>query len=151
MKASDLTKAHLASKFNPLNDSYSYIYISGRVTGVQYHNKFYFDEVENSIEESLKKSALHLNYVIINPLCLPTHHDQKWSSYMRVCLHALLKSEKIVVLSDFKNSRGALTEVLVAKIIGLPITCANTGKQLKPSYLNIILRLVLKLALAKRN
>lgn len=83
------------------------IYISGKITGIEAEAKMLFNEVEKHI-------TLY-NHLPINPLNLNhSQHNKSWYSYMRVCLAAMMDADAIVMLSNWKESRGACFENEIA-------------------------------------
>lgn len=102
------------------------IYISGKITGAPNQNKHKFA----AAEDHLKKFA----NVVLNPHTLPANHNRTWVSYMKVCITALCRADKVVVLDDWKNSRGAIREVLIAKWLNIPVVAIEDMKEVKISF-----------------
>jgi hypothetical protein len=120
------------------------VYVSGKITGVKDLNKPKFNAAAVLLKRYLT-DGLYRHVVVINPHCLPDNHDKSWGAYMRECLVALCKCERTYVLDDWKKSKGALTEVLVSKIIGVELYEVETMGRLKCSYGEIMARLLVKL------
>lgn len=93
------------------------VYVSGKISGVPGLNAAKFNAISNRL-----RFILGPNDEVINPHELPAFHDGSWASYMRVCLRALTRASSVVVLNDWKDSRGAIIEVLIASMLGMPIT-----------------------------
>jgi len=119
------------------------IYLSGKITGLKDLNKPKFAAAEKLIMDSLQFKDFFVH--VFNPHDLPDDHDKQWSSYMRECIKALSVSNKVYVLDDWNKSKGALTEVLIAKILGMPIYEVETLDVLKVSYLYLFTNLIFKL------
>lgn len=102
------------------------IYISGKITGAPNLNIHKF----SAAEEFLKQFA----YVVLNPHTLRHWHDKKWWSYMRVCLREMCSATQVVVLDDWKYSRGAKIEVLVARWLNIPVLEIETMSELKIGF-----------------
>jgi hypothetical protein len=108
---------------NPTFMKANTIYISGKITGAPNQNKHKF----SAAEEHLKKFA----NVVLNPHTLPANHDKSWCSYMKVCIISLCRADQVVVLDDWKNSRGAIREVLIAKWLNIPVVDIETLSEVK--------------------
>ena len=119
------------------------IYLSGKITGLSDLNKPKFEAAEKLIIDSLQFKDFFVH--VFNPHELPDDHDKRWSSYMRECIKALSVSNKVYVLDDWNKSKGALTEVLIAKILGMPIYAVETMEVLSVSYLYLFFKLLVKL------
>ena len=115
---------------------YDRIYISGKITGVPDLNKPKFQAAEEFVFR-------HQGFVhdIVNPHKLPDDHDKTWSSYMKECIKALCTCQHVVVLDDWEGSRGAITEVLIAKILQIPVWHIETMAPLKISVRRLLCKL----------
>lgn len=120
------------------------VYVSGKITGLKDLNKPKFAAASVLLKKHLT-DELYRRVVVVNPHCLPNNHDKSWGAYMRVCLKALCDCERTYVLDDWKRSKGALTEVLMSKIIGVELYEIETMKTLRCSYVEIVHRLLVKL------
>lgn len=89
------------------------IYIAGKVTGLPWQ------EVEDKFLEAAKIIQQH-GAIPEEPIyyCLASW---SWQKCMRTCLKVLLSCDKILLLPDWKQSRGARIEFLVALATGIPI------------------------------
>ena len=112
------------------------IYISGKITGAPNQNKHKFA----AAEEHLQKFA----NVILNPHTLPANHDKTWTSYMKVCIMSLCRADKVVVLDDWKNSKGAIREVMIAKWLNIPVISIEDMCEVKISLV-VKIKLLLNL------
>lgn len=91
------------------------IYISGKITGTDdYEAKF--AEAEKKLEEQ--------GYLVINPVehgkWLQDIFSPKvptWRDYMKADLQALMTTDCIYMLKDYKESKGARLEHFLAKIL----------------------------------
>lgn len=82
-------------------------YISGKVTGIPPAAAFtFFNEAENL----LKSMGLEC----VNPLNL-INNDENWYDAMKICIRELLDCNAILMLHNYSDSKGALTELVVAK------------------------------------
>lgn len=129
------------------------VYLSGKISGLPDLNKPKFVAAADLIKWSAQVDHSLLNqdagtfvHVII-PHELPDHHhDKSWASYMRECVKAMTQCEVMYVLDDWKDSKGALCEVFIAKIFGIPIYEVETLDKLRIGYLKLFVKLLLKLA-----
>jgi len=65
--------------------------------------------------------ALHPKAEIVNPAELAREHpDLTWEEYMLHCLAELLDSDCHALLPSWNDSRGAVIEVLVSQVAGIP-------------------------------
>ncbi|WP_317899453.1 DUF4406 domain-containing protein [Aurantibacillus circumpalustris] len=119
------------------------VYLSGKITGLKDLNKPKFRAAERLILDRLQYRDFFVH--VFNPHDLPDDHDKQWHSYMRECIKALVCSNKIYVLDDWTKSKGALTEVLIAKILGMPMYSVDTMEVLQVSYSYLFTKLLFKL------
>ncbi len=92
------------------------VYISGRITGL----------TDEEVSKNFNKAEAFLNetehYYPVNPLKLEHRwHDQSWSSFMKVDIQALCKCNAIYMLNNYKESKGALIELQLARDLGMKI------------------------------
>ncbi len=81
------------------------IYISGKITGLQYSD--YAAKFAHAAEIIRAQG-----FTPLNPVELTRHlpEGSKWEDYMAVCLPALLKCDRIYLLPDWRDSRGGQAE-----------------------------------------
>lgn len=93
------------------------IYISGKITGLNYNDAAEkFDQAERNIERMDK------TYIAINPMKISPYSEKKeWSDYMLDCVTALFNCDAIYMLSDWGQSRGARIEYAIAKELDIKI------------------------------
>lgn len=95
------------------------VYISGAITGLpKAKYEKHFEEAENFLEEK--------GFIAINPLKINHHEDTRewtWEDYMKADIAVLLKCKYIYLLPNWKKSKGAKFERLIAKT--LDILCLN--------------------------
>ncbi len=87
------------------------VYICGKVTG----------EIteEVTLKFSFAETLLTFNnYDPVNPITLVTE-DTKWVDAMKLCLKAMLDCTHIYLIDDWRQSRGARIEYLLAKQLKL--------------------------------
>lgn len=90
------------------------IYISGPMTGIEDSNYPAF----NAAESKLKR----MGYEVFNPASIEDNPFWKWEDYMKECVKALPKCDKVYLLRGWQTSRGAIEEVKLANTLGIPIT-----------------------------
>ena len=86
-------------------------YLSGKITGDEnYRQKF------NSAEKLLKSKG----YKVLNPV--KGEKDGKtWTYYMKRDIKKLLKCDGIMLLEDYKTSKGAKLEKIIAVNLGYKV------------------------------
>lgn len=95
------------------------IYISGKITGVPDDNKPKFAAAEAAL--------IAQGHEVINPhKVLAFDPIYTWENYMIADIKALVDCDKVVVLDDWQDSRGALVEVELALHLGIPVRTFDT-------------------------
>ena len=91
------------------------VYISGKITGLAEKQwKHNFNRAENKLR--------YAGYDVVNPIKLPIEvENPTWRDYMKVDLRELTKCDKIFMLKGWITSKGAWTELIFAKILGLEV------------------------------
>ena len=85
------------------------IYIAGKITGDNnYHKKF--QEAERFLEEQ--------GHIVISPAVLP--EGMTAEDYMRICFAMIDVADKVALLPDWRESKGAQLEMQY---------CSYTGKE----------------------
>lgn len=120
------------------------VYLSGKISGLENLNKPKFEDAEVWLSNYLGW-WYRKDFIVVNPHKLPRNHDGKWHSYMRECLKALCRCEAIYMLDDWKDSKGAIVELFVAKILNLKLYDFNTLEEIKISYRSLLVKLLMKL------
>ena len=90
------------------------VYIAGKVSGLtpeEFHKKF--DDCRYEVEK-------HVNGVILCPTDL-CEDDWDWDKCMNVCIPQILTSDLVVMMSDWKDSKGAVIEHTIAQTQHIPI------------------------------
>jgi len=90
------------------------IYISGKISHLPEK------EVKDKFEKAFQKLKAH-RAEVINPCNLPHEHDHTWESYMKEGLKSMLDCDIVYMLSDWKQSRGAITEYELAKLLKIKV------------------------------
>lgn len=116
-------------------------YIAGKITGVKDLNRDKFNAAERLLKE--------LGYRVINPhkLCSDIHPEAHWSTFMKRCVANLPTVDKVVVLDDWYESKGAQIEVELACNLDIPVfeieTMQEIGFKTKtfPTYKGVILNI----------
>lgn len=85
------------------------VFISGKVTGLD------IDEAYKNFEEA-EETLLKWGYEVVNPIKL-CNADWSWIRCMIVCLWHLTWCEKIYLLDNWHESRGARIEYKWAKLL----------------------------------
>ena len=88
-------------------------YISGKITGI-----------EDQAPELFKKAEAELlekGFQPVNPMTLNHNHDKSWHSYMKEDVKALCDCDVIYLLSNWKDSKGAIIENQIANYLGLEV------------------------------
>lgn len=90
------------------------VYISGPITGIPYEE----------VEKAFSKAEIRLQeqgYEVVNPLNngLPT--NATWNEHMRADLKLLLDCDAIYLLKGYQNSKGAMIEYDLARILHFDI------------------------------
>ncbi|MBL7902916.1 MAG: DUF4406 domain-containing protein [Bacteroidia bacterium] len=93
------------------------IYISGKISNVPQDNLPKFEAAECRLRFIYGPGS-----ELVIPHRLPHYHDKKWHSFMKVDLRHMLACNQVVVLDDWKKSKGAISEVLIADLVRIPIT-----------------------------
>ncbi len=92
----------------------SMVYISGKITGDEnYKEKF------NKAQERINE--LFPYHSFINPAEVNLPKCCGWADYMEICLKLLSRCNSIVMLPDFRESKGAMIELQYAKAMGIAI------------------------------
>lgn len=95
------------------------IYISGKITD------------NPNAESQFKAAEFKLKadgHKVVNPMRLKHNHDQKWVSYMRVDIAAMMKCDALYQLPSWRNSCGAKLEYRIAKELKMTIMSERRGK-----------------------
>lgn len=92
------------------------IYISGKISGLKDLNWSKFKTIELALQKKLTQWV-----TVHNPHSFPALHDKSWRSYMKVCIAQLMRCSHVLVLDDWKQSRGAILEVILAHLMGIPV------------------------------
>jgi Domain of unknown function (DUF4406) len=106
-------------------------YISGKITGLADLNVPKFKAAE---------SLLRTCYgTVINPhvLCKSLGVNTPWHIYMRRCIGALPDADVVFLLDDWKQSRGAMVEVIVAIFLKIPVVAIETMDEVPTRLLKI--------------
>lgn len=93
------------------------MYISGKVSGLHKDVwKMNFDTLEKQIRKEYPKA------LVINPIYIKPHNgEEDWFGYMRSDVSALCKCTDIFVMNNWWSSKGAIVELVIAKILGIKI------------------------------
>jgi len=89
------------------------IYISGKITGLPEN------EVKQKFESAYQK--LKGTGIIISPIHLKHNEAKTWEGYMKTCIKQLMECDTIYMLKDWKDSKGAITEYELAKLLKIKV------------------------------
>ena len=96
------------------------IYLSGKITD----NPNYKEQFKEAYVYCKDKH----NCIIVNPSLLNNIlEDGSWVEYMILCLELLKMCDTIFMMKTWKNSKGAIEELRVAKELGLKIIFEDGG------------------------
>jgi len=91
------------------------IYIAGPITDMLDQNRPLFEQATRIVR--------NLGYIVRNPheLCADIPADKPWEEFMRRCLPALCECTDLILLPEWKFSRGANIERSVAISLGIRV------------------------------
>lgn len=131
------------------------IYLSGKITGVPENNLPKFRAAADYVRFAHRPVFDYLSgmttvrdfdcQVIVPHDLNHDHHDKSWKSYMKECLPALCRCDVMYLLDDWKKSRGALVEVFVAKVLGIPMIEVDTLDHFDISWTKLLAKILVKL------
>lgn len=90
------------------------VYISGPITGIPY------DKVEmsfNLAENRLKEEG----FEVVNPLNNGLAVSSSWREHMKADIKLLMECDTIYLLKGYKESKGAMIEYDLARILGYDV------------------------------
>ena len=89
------------------------IYISGKITGLNAEvSQQYFQQVEDLLTNA--------GHIALNPWkILPFHPDLTWHDYMAEDAKAIIHCDAIIMLENWRESKGAKVEHSLAESLGL--------------------------------
>ena len=91
------------------------IFISGPMGGYPDNNKAAFYQAEDELR------SLYPHDEIINPARLVLSEEAQWEQWMRESFKLLLACDAIVLLPGWEESRGAMAEAQMGKLLGMPL------------------------------
>jgi len=89
------------------------VYIAGKVSGEEYEKcvaKF------TDAADRLKSSGM----IPVNPMNF-VPKDMDWKGAMKLCIRSLVTCDYMLLLDDWKESKGAKLERSLAVVLGIPI------------------------------
>ncbi len=100
-------------------------YLSGPITGYPNHNTEEFATQARFLRQN--------GYRILNPCALA--HLPSWTANLKRDIKRLMNCKGVFVLKGWQASRGAVLEVFVCIMLGMPIRDAYTMKPVKVSII----------------
>lgn len=88
------------------------IYIAGKITGEK-HYKRKFGKVERILKQK--------GHSVFNPATLDAYPEFTWEDYMSVTKAMLKRCNAMLLLPDWKYSKGAILEYEYAKKLGISV------------------------------
>lgn len=90
------------------------IYIAGKVTGLPWRDTYLkFTKAQIELEAQ--------GYCVINPMNIVSR-SANWNDAMRICISYIPHADEMFLLRDYKDSKGAMFELEIAKFLELEIT-----------------------------
>jgi hypothetical protein len=89
------------------------VYISGKITGIEDQAPALFAKAASDVAA--------MGHEPVNPMTINHDHDQTWQSYMKADVKALCDCDAIYMLSNYKDSKGALIELQIANHLELNV------------------------------
>lgn len=90
------------------------IYISGQITGLPISQaKELFKQAETELKD--------IGFNPINPMSNGLDVESHWSDHMRADIKNMMDCEAIYLLSNYKQSKGAMLELYIAKELNMKI------------------------------
>lgn len=97
------------------------IYIAGKVSGEPIHEvTMKFGQAQKELEE--------LGHKAINPLEVVNDWKAEWDHAMKLCIKALLDCDAVLLLPDYRHSKGALLEFDIARRLNIKRYYSTKGK-----------------------
>ncbi len=89
------------------------VYISGPMTGHPDYNRPAFHAMANKLRAG--------GYEVLNPAEVDLGERATWEDYLRKDLQMLVTVQEVCMLPGWQSSQGALLEVAIARILGIPV------------------------------
>ena len=90
------------------------VYISGPITGLPFEK---VEQAFNDAEIRLQEEG----YETVNPLENGLTKDHSWKEHMKADIKLLMDCDTIYLIKGYKNSKGAMIEYDLARILGYDI------------------------------
>lgn len=88
------------------------VYLSGAIT----NNPKYKEEFA-----STAKYLKRLGFKVFNPASYPEHKAWEWEDYLRRDIPLLCKCDAIIMINDWRTSKGARLERFIAEKLGIEV------------------------------
>lgn len=90
------------------------IYISGKISGIEQEASVLFEQAEKFLNK-------YNEFEIVNPMKIEHNHDKSWESYMRECVKYMCDCDTIFMLTNWRESKGAMIEHTIAEWLKMKI------------------------------
>ena len=98
------------------------IYIAGKVSGEPLAGcTMKFGTAQKEVESQ--------GFEAVNPLAVVGNWQTPWQKAMRLCLHALIDCDAVLLLNDWQDSRGAMIEQKLAQDLGIKVLLGTKDLQ----------------------
>lgn len=93
-------------------------YISGKISGIEHQAPELFANAE--------KEVVLLGFQPVNPMTINhSGHDQSWEGFMKEDIKALMDCDAIYLLRNFRTSKGANIEKILAEELKMEVLYQN--------------------------
>ena len=100
--------------FTFATDRKNRVFISGPMSGYALYNFPAFN--------TLAKQLTDQGMIAVNPADIGVVEGAEWEDYVRATIRMLMTCERVHVLPNWQESRGACLEIDIATQLGMPIT-----------------------------
>jgi len=103
------------------------IYLSGKMSSLPDLNKPKFEKYEALLVAK--------GHEVINPhkINFPDTMELTWENYMKEDLKHMLNCDMVAALDDWKESKGALVEIQLARDLNIPVVNVDTFQPIRIS------------------
>ena len=90
------------------------VFISGPMSGYKQYNFPAFNAAAKRLTDE--------GMIAVNPADIGVVEGAKWEDYVRATIRLMMTCERVYVLPNWQESRGACLEIDIATQLGMPIT-----------------------------